>query len=44
MLVCGYEADEKFGSLHLAGAESYHNFLELLPMIDKDQEIIFYCA
>jgi len=44
MLVCGYEADEKFRSVQLEGAVSYNRFLEHLPTIDKDQELIFYCA
>ena len=44
ILVCGYEADEKFQSLPLAGAESLHHFRDRLPAISNDQEIIFYCA
>ena len=44
MLVCGYEADEKFRSVQLEGAVSYNRFLELLPAVGRDQELIFYCA
>jgi hypothetical protein len=43
ILVCGYESDEKFQSLHLQGAESLHHFRSRLPDIPKEQEIIFYC-
>jgi hypothetical protein len=44
LLVCAYEADEKFQSMPLEGAESLHQFRQRLPDISKDQEIIFYCA
>ncbi|MGK2945805.1 MAG: rhodanese-like domain-containing protein [Desulfuromonadales bacterium] len=44
LLVCAYEADEKFQSMPLEGAESLHQFRQRLPNISKDQEIIFYCA
>jgi hypothetical protein len=43
ILVCGYESDEKFQSVHLQGAESLHHFLNRLLDIQKEQEIIFYC-
>ena len=44
ILVCGYEADDKFQQMHLAGAESLNQFRARLPDIPRDQEIIFYCA
>lgn len=44
ILVCAYESDEKFRSMHLEGAESLNQFRERLPNIPKAQEIIFYCA
>ena len=44
MLVCGYESDEKFASVHLEGAISFNQFRERLPDLSRDQEIIFYCA
>lgn len=44
ILVCGYEADEKFQALHLEGAKSLNQFLERLPAVSTDQEIIFYCG
>jgi hypothetical protein len=43
ILVCAYEADEKFRSNRLEGAESLHHFLNRLHQLPKDQEIIFYC-
>ena len=44
LLVCGYEADEKFETVHLEGALSFHQFRDRLPDLGRDQEIIFYCA
>lgn len=44
VLVCGYEADEKFQAMHLEGAQSLSQFRDRLPDIPKEQEIIFYCA
>lgn len=44
ILVCAYESDEKFQSMHLKGAESLNRFQARLAKIPKDQEIIFYCA
>ena len=44
LLVCGYEADEKFNAMHLKGAESLTHFLSRLPDIPHEQEIIFYCS
>ena len=44
ILVCAYESDEKFQSMHLEGAESLNSLRARLPDISKEQEIIFYCA
>ncbi len=44
ILVCGYEPDEKFQAMHLEGAESLHQFRARLSEIQKDQEVVFYCA
>ena len=44
ILVCGYEPEEKFKAMHLAGAESLSSFLARLPGIPREQEVIFYCA
>lgn len=44
ILVCGYEADEKFQAMHLQGAQSLNQFRKRLPDIPKEQEVIFYCA
>jgi len=44
MLVCAYEDDAKCRSVLLEGAMTLTEFLEELPGLDRDQEIIFYCA
>lgn len=44
LLVCGYEGDTKFRAFRLEMAISFSEFLEKLPTLSKDQEIIFYCA
>ncbi len=44
ILVCAYEDDEKFKTLHLEGAISFNEFKSRLPSLSKDQEIAFYCA
>lgn len=44
ILVCGYDADEKFQAMHLEGAESLNHFRARLPNLSREQEIIFYCA
>ncbi len=44
LLVCAYDDDEKFKSLHLAKALSLRQFHELQPSLPKDKEIVFYCA
>ncbi len=44
LLVCGYEDEEKFKMVHLEGAVSLTEFQSKLPSLEKDHEIIFYCA
>ncbi|MGD2098000.1 MAG: rhodanese-like domain-containing protein [Desulfobacterales bacterium] len=44
LLVCAYDDPEKFKKNHLAGALSFSELLAKLPALDKNQEIIFYCA
>jgi hypothetical protein len=44
LLVCAYNDDEAFKKNRLEGAISYGEFASRIPVISKDQEIIFYCA
>ena len=44
LLVCAYDDPEKFKKNHLEGALSFLELRAKLPQLDKDQEIIFYCA
>lgn len=44
LLVCAYEAPEKFAAMHLDGALSIQEFRRLRPTLPKDRELIFYCA
>lgn len=44
LLVCAYESDEKFRNVHLEGAMAFSEFKSKLGSIDRDKEIIFYCA
>ncbi len=44
ILVCAYEDDKKFRSLHLEGALSFNEFSSKLPSLSKEQEIVFYCT
>lgn len=44
LFVCGYDDADKFRANHLEGAISFDEFKSKLPSIEKDQEIIFYCA
>jgi len=44
LLVCGYEDEEKFKMVHLEGAVSLTEFQSKLSSLEKDHEIIFYCA
>jgi rhodanese-related sulfurtransferase len=44
VLVCAYDSEEQFRSLHLEGAISLPEFRAKLPFLSEDQEIVFYCA
>jgi len=44
MLVCAYDAEEKFEQNHLKGAISLVEFGSQADWLPKDKEIIFYCA
>jgi hypothetical protein len=44
LLVCAYDDEAKFGTVHLEGAISFNAFTSKLPSLSKDQEIVFYCA
>ena len=44
LLVCAYESDRKFHNVHLEGALPLSEFQTQLATIDRDKEIIFYCA
>ncbi len=44
VLVCAYDSDEKFRTVHLEGAVSLIDFESKLSSLPKNQEIIFYCA
>jgi hypothetical protein len=44
LLVCAYDDDLKFEQNRLDGAISLATFQDREHRIDKDQEIIFYCA
>ena len=44
LLVCAYDNEEAFKTVHLEGALSLSEFKSTLSGLSKDQEIIFYCA
>lgn len=44
LLVCAYDDEDKFATVHLEGAISFSTFTSRLPSLSKDQEIVFYCA
>jgi hypothetical protein len=44
LLVCGYEDDATFRSMHLEGAMSFAEFETKLGSLSKEQDIVFYCA
>ena len=44
LLVCAYDDAEKFKKNQLEGALSFSELLSKVPMLDKSQVIIFYCA
>jgi hypothetical protein len=41
-LVCAYEDEVKFETMHLQGAISFDEFKSKLPSLAKDREIVFY--
>lgn len=44
LLVCAYESDAKFQANNLEGAMSLTEFQSLVPNLDKNKELVFYCA
>ena len=44
LLVCAYDDPDKFKKNRLEGALSFSELLAKLPALNKDREIIFYCA
>lgn len=44
LLVCAYGDRSKCGGLGIAGGMAWADFAERIPDLEKDQEIIFYCA
>jgi hypothetical protein len=42
ILVCAYEEEEKFRKMHLEGAISLNEFRSRVPLLSREQEIIFY--
>jgi rhodanese-related sulfurtransferase len=44
LLVCAYDDDAKFQHNHLAGAISLNDLESSADSLDRDREIIFYCA
>jgi len=44
LFVCAYDDETKFKQFHLEGAISFAQFQPKLSSLNKDQEIIFYCA
>ncbi len=44
LLICAYESDEKFKTMHLEGAIPLSSFQSKISSLTNDQELIFYCA
>jgi rhodanese-related sulfurtransferase len=44
LLVCAYDSDEKFRENYLDGAISLDELEANEDLLDREQEIIFYCA
>jgi hypothetical protein len=44
LLVCAYDDEEIFKQFHLEGAMPLSEFRSKLSSLNKDHEIIFYCA
>ncbi len=43
-LVCAYPDEARCKGIKLEGAMDFQEFQSKLPSLDKNQEIIFYCA
>jgi hypothetical protein len=44
LLVCAYDAEDRFREMELEGAISWPECEKRLPSLAKEQEIVFYCA
>ncbi len=44
ILVCAYDDEQAFRRAHLEGAIPLHELMSRLPLLPKDQEIVFYCG
>ena len=44
LLVCAYGDDAKFRKYHLEGAIPLSEFKKILPDLDRETQILFYCA
>jgi hypothetical protein len=44
LLVCAYDDDEKYRQYSLEGSISLPTFRLQLDSLEKNQEIVFYCA
>lgn len=44
LLVCAYNSDEKFSKFQLEGAIPLSEYQKRVAGLDKDQNVIFYCA
>ncbi len=44
LLVCAYETDVAFRAAKLKGAISFSQFTKLLPTLEWQQGVVFYCA
>jgi len=44
LLVCAYDSEQTFKRNHLAGGISLQEFQARVPSLDKNTEIVFYCA
>ena len=44
LLVCAYTDDAKYQGLKLTGSISLHDLEQKVSSLQRDQEIIFYCA
>jgi hypothetical protein len=44
LLVCAYDNEDKFQTVHLEGAISLQALRDRLSSLSSDQELIFYCS